>query len=45
MTNGSANTLTIPLNATAAFPIGTEIDVIMGGAGVTTVAITGGVLL
>ena len=37
MDNVSANTLTIPTNASVAFPIGTRIDVIMKGAGVTTV--------
>jgi hypothetical protein len=43
MNNASANTLTIPLNATVAFPVGTIIDVIQTGAGKTTIAGTGGV--
>lgn len=38
MNNASANTLTIPLNATVAFPVGTVIDVLQTGAGKTTVA-------
>lgn len=42
MTNGSANALTIPLNATVAYPLQTQIDVYMTGAGTTTVGITGG---
>lgn len=37
MTNGSANTLTIPTNASVAFALGTRIEVVMGGAGVTTI--------
>jgi len=37
MDNASANTLTIPTNASVAFPTGAKIDVIMMGAGVTTV--------
>jgi hypothetical protein len=37
MSNASANTLTIPTNATVAFAVGTQIEVIMLGAGVTTV--------
>jgi hypothetical protein len=40
MNNAGANTLTIPANASVAFPIGTEIVIINKGAGVTTVAIT-----
>ena len=40
MNNGGANTLTIPANASVAFPIGTEIVIINKGAGTTTVAIT-----
>ena len=45
MTNGSANVLTVPTNAAVAFPVGTQVDVIQGGAGVTTItfdtAVTG----
>ena len=37
MDNVSANTLTIPTNASVAFAIGVQIEVIMKGAGVTTV--------
>jgi len=40
MNNGSANTLTIPANASVAFPVGTTISVIQLGAGQTTIAIT-----
>ena len=38
MNNASANTLTVPLNASVAFPIGTEITVIQTGAGATTIS-------
>lgn len=38
MTNASANTLTIPTNASVAFATGTVINVVQGGAGVTTIA-------
>lgn len=38
MTNASANTLTIPANASVAFPTGTVINVSMLGAGTTTIA-------
>lgn len=37
MDNASANTLTIPLNASVAFPTNTQIDILMKGAGSTTV--------
>jgi hypothetical protein len=40
MNNASANTLTIPANASVAFPVGTTIIVEQIGAGQTTVAIT-----
>ena len=43
MTNGSANTLTIPLAASVAFPVGTYITVAQGGTGQTTIAGAGGV--
>ncbi len=36
MTNAAANVVTIPLNASVAFPIGTKIAVMQYGAGVTT---------
>lgn len=40
MNNASANTLTIPANASVAFPVGTIVSVIQLGAGQTTIAIT-----
>ena len=45
MSNASANTLTVPLNATVAYPVGTQINIIQTGAGQTTVAATGGVTI
>jgi hypothetical protein len=44
-TSGSAMTLTVPLNATVAFPVGTEIDVYQQGAGQVSIAATGGVTI
>lgn len=41
--NASANTVTIPTNATVALPIGTEITLIQTGAGQTTITPAGGV--
>lgn len=38
MNNAAANTLTIPTNASVAFPVGTQIDIVQTGAGKTTVA-------
>lgn len=38
MNNGSGNTLTIPTNASVAFPIGTEIQVLQYNNGQTTIA-------
>jgi len=43
MQSGSPNTLTIPTNASVAFPIGTEIQVLQFGAGQTTIAVASGV--
>lgn len=43
MNVASANNLTIPLNSSQAFPIGTTIDVIQYGAGQTTLVATSGV--
>ena len=40
LSNASAITLTIPANASVAFPVGTEIDILQLGAGQVTVAIT-----
>jgi hypothetical protein len=45
ITAAGANTFTIPTNATAPFAIGTELDVIQGGAGQITFAGAGGVTL
>lgn len=45
MNNASANTLTVPLNSTVAFPVGTTITVAQYGAGLTTIAATGGVTI
>ena len=43
MDNGSANTFSIPTNASVAFPIGTQITVLQIGAGQTTIqAVTSG---
>lgn len=43
MGKATAQTLTIPLNSSVAFPTGTKIDVIQTGAGETTIAGAGGV--
>jgi hypothetical protein len=43
MGSGSALTLTIPLNATIAYPVGTSIDILQTGAGQVTIAGTAGV--
>lgn len=43
--NASANTLTVPLNSSVAFPVGSEIDVLQTGAGLTTIVATGGVTI
>jgi hypothetical protein len=45
MNVGSANNLTVPLNASVAFPTGTVITVRQTGAGVTTIVATGGVTI
>jgi hypothetical protein len=37
MSNASANTLTIPTNASVAFPVGAKLSIWMAGAGVTTI--------
>ena len=42
---GSANNLTVPLNATVAFPVGTQIHIVQTGSGQTTVVATGGVTI
>ena len=43
MNNASSNTLTVPLNASVAFPIGSEITIIQTGSGTTTISPAGGV--
>ena len=45
MNNANANLVIIPLNATAPFPIGTQIDIIQIGAGATSASIVSGVTL
>ncbi len=45
MTSSSANTPTIPTNASVAFPIGATIQVRQVGTGITTVTAAGGVTL
>jgi hypothetical protein len=45
MSGGSANTLTIPTNASVAFPLGTKVEVWSTGAGTTTIAGDTGVTL
>ncbi len=41
----TANTVTIPLNSTHAFPVGSQITIIQTGTGQTTIAGTGGVTI
>lgn len=45
MNVATANNLTVPLNATQAFAVGTIIEVFQYGAGQTTIVATGGVTL
>lgn len=45
ISNGSANNLTVPLNSSVAFPIGTSITIVSTGAGQTTFVATGGVTI
>lgn len=45
MNVATGNTLTIPANADAAFPVGTQITVIQYGAGQTTISAAAGVTL
>ena len=42
---GTANTLTVPLNATVAWPVGTQINILQTGAGQTTITATVGVTI
>ena len=41
----TANNLTVPLNSSVAFPIGSQVNIIQTGAGQTTVVATGGVTI
>lgn len=45
MTNASANAVIVPSNASVAFPVGTQIDLVQCGAGRTTVTISAGVVI
>jgi hypothetical protein len=45
MSNASANNLTIPLNSSVAYPIGSVINIVQTGVGQTTVVATGGVTI
>jgi hypothetical protein len=45
MNVATANNLTIPLNSSIAFPVGTKIDIAQYGAGQTTVVATSGVTI
>jgi hypothetical protein len=45
VSNASANNLTVPLNSSVAYPIGTQINILQTGAGQTTVVATGGVTI
>jgi hypothetical protein len=45
ISNASANNFTVPLNATVAYPVGTQINILQTGAGMTTVVATGGVTI
>ena len=42
---GSANNLTVPLNSSVPFPVGTQIHLLQTGAGQTTVVAAGGVTI
>ena len=45
MNVGTANTVTVPLNSSVAFPVGTVISIFQVGAGQTSVAAAGGVTI
>lgn len=45
MNVGSANNLTVPLNSSVEFPVGTNITILQTGAGQTTIVATGGVTI
>jgi hypothetical protein len=42
---GSANNLTVPLNSSVAFPVGSQINILQTGTGQTTIVATGGVTI
>jgi hypothetical protein len=45
MSVAGANTLTVPLNSSVAFPVGSQINILQTGAGQTTIAATAGVTI
>jgi hypothetical protein len=45
MSVGSANNLTVPANASVAFPIGSQINILQTGSGQTTIVAAGGVTI
>jgi len=45
ISNASANTLTVPLNSSVAFPVGTTITILQTGAGQTTITPISGVTI
>jgi len=45
MNVGSANNLTVPLNSSVAYPVGTQINILQTGTGQTTIVATGGVTI
>lgn len=45
MNVGSANDVTVPLNSSVAYPVGTSIVIVQKGAGLTSVVATGGVTI
>ena len=45
ISNASANNLTVPLNSSVPFPIGSQINILQTGAGQTTLVATGGVTI
>ena len=45
MSSGSPHNLTIPLNASVPFPIGTQIPIEQGSSGIVTIVATGGVTI
>ena len=42
---GTANNLTVPLNSSVAFPVGSQINILQTGAGQTTIVATSGVTI